>query len=271
MSSNFNWEDLESNSISDLKREATLKGIKLPPKATKKQLIELLSKKVEPAVISSALLDPDSPAKEKSAVPKNNNINNNESERKPSRQQSPAAHSENNQQKQLQQPKPEEKREQSPVLPSKRKSSKSVSINPVNTVEDKREAGQSLVPNDPYVLPHNLIILNYLTGGFAALFAILGLLMPFLFIPSIALGILFYVVHNKLGEVVSQRANPLAGRVVAYLRENDGEAPKKEIQKKFRADRFMMNQISGMLRAGNKISIHKRKIQGEVWRLENTE
>ncbi|OHT04016.1 hypothetical protein TRFO_28555 [Tritrichomonas foetus] len=270
----FNWEDLRSNTIGDLRREAIAKGIEVPPKATKFQIINLLTQKVEPTTVSSRLLQSSESSERNSPTPAHTtkqNFNNSPNRQSP-KPETPSKSKQPNDTPSASNTK-EEEREQSPLLPSKRSAKKSTpKQKPTETTPQKQESPISYnyeaSPNY-YKLPHNLIVMNYVSGGFCAFFAIFGLLQPFCFIPAFILGILFYFVHTRLGDIVGQRANSLATKIVARLKTlPNGECQKKALMETFQSDRFLMTQVQGMLVAGGRVSIHKRKDQGEVWRLE---
>lgn len=290
----INWEDLTSNSLSELKNEAHRLNIDTPPRITKKQLVELLSKRVEPQVVSSKLFNQSSENSQSASQ-------NHSSRQSPTPQElyrsnqtvlNTPPHSNRTEkitpnqislENTFQQGEHVEKREQSPVLPSSSSKHKSQTsshkkshqttderkVRYSNTSSHHSVSSTPLTRVDNYQVPKNYIVMNYLSASLVALFAIMALVVyPLLIIFALVNLVIYIIVHKKLNNIKDKKARSLSSKIVAYLEnECQGSAYRSHLKEKFNADTYVMRRAASILTSKKRIGIKERKDKDQVWTL----
>lgn len=291
MTSDLNYSDLNRYSIKDLRNEATKRGISTQSRMSKPELIKVLQdhQKEKNTFISNKLIGSSSDHSQRTSQ-------NNSSRQSPTPKESYQSlksyknispqpiYNENNTQNTFssentfQQAQPQEEREKSPLLPSsssKHKPHSSHKKTPHTNDErkvhynnaDRHDHKSSSFPiSEKYTVPRNLVVMNYISGACAILFALAGVFSTPFVIVAILNALLFLYLHIKLNSILETKSHSLAPKVTFYIKDKcGGRALRSDIKKHFNVDSPIMRRLTTLLEKKERIRIKNKENKDQEW------
>lgn len=291
MTSDLNYSDLSHYPMKDLRNEAAKLNINTPPRVSKPELIKILQdyKKEKSTFISNKLLGSSSEHSQRTSQ-------NNSSRQSPTPKESYQSlksyknispqpiYNENNIQNTFssentfQQAHPQEEREKSPLLPSSSSKNKPHSSHKktphthderkvhYNNADRHNHTSGSFSISEKYTVPRNLVVMNYISGGCAILFAIAGIISTPFVIVAIINALLFLYLHIKLNSILETKSQSLAPKVTSYLKDKcGGRGLRSDIKKHFNVDSPIMRRLTTLLEKKERIRIKNKENKDQEW------